>query len=66
MFRFVSYCTALVLDVSNGFTINEKKSYILSTFRNTPASEILKYHANVEAALQKIDKSVLRIEGNKK
>jgi len=50
----------------SGVTINEKKSYILSTLGNTPASEILKYRANVEAALRKIDKSVLRIEGDKK
>src|SRR5690606_18373348 len=50
----------------SSITINEKKSYILSTLGNTPASEILKYRANVEAALRKIDKSVLRIEGDKK
>src|SRR5690606_30556414 len=37
-----------------------------STLGNTPASEILKYCTNVEAALRKIDKSVLRIEGDKK
>ena len=47
-------------------TINQKKSYILSTLGNTPASEILKHRANVEAALCKIDKSVLHIEGDKK
>src|SRR5690606_12693550 len=50
----------------SGVTINEKKSYILSTLGNTPASEILKYRANVEEALRKIDKSILRIEGDKK
>src|SRR5690606_25062084 len=43
----------------SGVTINEKKNYILSTLGNTPASEILKYRANVEAALRKIDISVL-------
>src|SRR5690606_32102337 len=50
----------------SGGTINEKNSYIHSTLGNTPASEILKYRANVEEALRKIDKSVLRIEGDKK
>ena len=35
--------------------IKEKKSFILLTLRNIFASEILKYHAKVEAALCKID-----------
>src|SRR5690606_31607372 len=46
--------------------INERKSYILSTFENTPTSEIIKYRDTIEAALRKIDKSVLHIEGDKK
>src|SRR5690606_28718664 len=47
-------------------TVNSKNNYILSTLGNTPASEVLKYKANLEAALRKLDKAVLTHEGDQK
>src|SRR5690606_17532277 len=47
-------------------TVNTKNNYILSTLGNTPASEVLKYKANLEAALRKLDKAVLTLEGDQK
>ena len=47
-------------------TINSKNNYIFSTLGNTPAFEVLKYKANLEAALRKLDKAVLTLEGDQK